>query len=92
MPFEKVSINKIVKDADISRGSCYMYFENKKDMLGCVLSNYHDELMSTIKESFNKNKQTTVDIFMNIKERDEILEEYKNKITILQRGMLKEKL
>ena len=175
VPFEKVSINKIVQDADISRGSIYMYFEDKKDMLGCVLSSYHDELMSTIKERFNNNKgdifavfseilkftaefgtekeniafcvkifsnqtvqndillqcgsrsrkkdyldllklyvdtkslnlksqddvydiidiliavtqKTTVDIFLHIEEKDEILEEYKNKVTILQRGMLK---
>jgi len=178
VPFEKVSINKVVQDADISRGSFYMYFEDKKDMLVCVLSSYHDDLMSTIKESFNENKgdifavfsdilkftaefgtakeniafcmnifsnqtvhndillqcesrsrkshyfdllkqyvdtqslnlqstddlyhiidiliavtqKTTVDIFLNIEEKDEILEEYKNKITILQRGMLKESL
>lgn len=178
VPFEKVSINKIVQDADISRGSIYMYFEDTKDMLLCVLSNYHEELMSTIKNSFNQNKgdifaifsdileftaefgtakeniafcinifsnqtvqndilfqfescsrkhkhfdllkqymdtkslnlqsindvndiidiliavtqKTTVDIFLNIEEKDQILEEYKNKITILQRGMLKGKL
>lgn len=178
VPFEKVSINKIVQDADISRGSFYMYFEDKKDMLLCVLSNYHDDLMSIIKESFIQNngdifaifydileftaefgtakeniafcinifsnqtvqndillqfesrsrkknyfdslkqyvdtkslnlqslndvydiidiliavtQKTTVDIFLHIEEKDEILEEYKNKITILKRGMLKEKL
>jgi AcrR family transcriptional regulator len=178
VPFEKVSINKIVQDADISRGSFYMYFEDKKDMLGCVLSSYQDEIMLTIKESFNENngdifavfsdilkftaefgtakeniafcmnifsnqtvqndillqcesrsrkkdyfdllkqnvdtkslnlqspddvyhiidiliavtQKTTVDIFLHIEEKDEILEEYKNKITILKRGMLKESL
>ena len=178
VPFEKVSINKIVQDADISRGSIYMYFEDKKDMLSCVLSSYHDEIMSTIKESFSLNngdifavfsdilkftaqfgtakeniafcinifsnqtvqndillqcesrsikkhyfdwfkqhvdikrlnlkspddvydimdilisvtQKATVDIFLHIEEKDEILEEYKNKIAILKRGMLKESL
>jgi AcrR family transcriptional regulator len=178
VPYEKVSINKIVQDAEISRGSIYMYFEDKKDMLSCVLSIYHDELMSTIKESINQNKgnifavfseilefttefgtskeniafcmnifsnqtvqneilsqfknrskrkdyfewfkqyvdtkslnlqslndiydtidiliavtqKATVDIFLHIEEKDEIIKEYKNKITILQRGMLKESL
>jgi AcrR family transcriptional regulator len=178
VPFEKVSINKIVQDADISRGSIYMYFEDKKDMLRCVLFSYRDEIMSTIKESFSQNngdifavfsdilkftaefgtakeniafcmnifsnqtvqndillqcesrsmkkdyfdwfkqhvdikrlnlkspddvydimdilisvtQKATVDIFLHIEEKDEILEEYKNKITILQRGMLKESL
>ena len=178
VPFEKVSINKIVQDADISRGSIYMYFEDKKDMLSCVLLSYHDEIMATIKESFSQNngdifavfsdilkftakfgtekeniafcknifsnqtvqndillqcesrsmkkeyfdwfkkhvdikrlnlkspddvydimdilisvtQKATVDIFVHIEEKDEILQEYKNKITILQRGMLKENL
>lgn len=174
--FEKVSINKIVQDAEISRGSIYMYFEDKKDMLSYLLASYHDEIMCTIKESFNRNKgdifavfteilkftaefgtakenidfcknifsnktiqndvllqfencnsrsghfelikkyvdlqglnlqndtdlysiidilmavteKAIVDIFIRIEDKNEILEEYKNKVTILQRGMLKE--
>ena len=32
VPFEKTSINKIIKDAGISRGSFYMYFEDKYDL------------------------------------------------------------
>lgn len=176
--YEKVSINKIVQDADISRGSIYMYFQNKNDMLTCVLSNYLDELMYNIKESFKQNsgdifevfndilkftaefgtakeniafcmnifsnqrvqndillqfnktsikndyfdwfkqyvdtkklnlqnandiydiidilvaitQKATVDLFLHIEEKDEVLENYKNKITILKRGILKEKL
>ena len=66
MPFEKVSINKIVQDADISRGSIYMYFEDKKDMLSCVLFSYHDEIMSTIKESFNQNNGDIFAVFSDI--------------------------
>lgn len=30
-PFSKASINRIIKNADIPRGSFYQYFENKKD-------------------------------------------------------------
>lgn len=33
VPFEKVSINRIIQTADISRGSFYTYFEDKKDLL-----------------------------------------------------------
>ena len=32
VPLEKTSINKIIKDAGISRGSFYMYFEDKYDL------------------------------------------------------------
>lgn len=30
--FDKASINQIIKEADISRGSFYQYFENKEDL------------------------------------------------------------
>lgn len=33
VPFDKVSINQIIKKAEISRGSFYTYFEDKTDVL-----------------------------------------------------------
>lgn len=33
VPLEEASINRIIRDADISRGSFYTYFEDKKDLL-----------------------------------------------------------
>ncbi|WP_435789917.1 TetR family transcriptional regulator [Clostridium sp.] len=175
VPFEKVSINKIVQEADISRGSIYMYFDDTMDMVTYVLSSYHDKVTSIIKNSLKQNsgnifavfsdilkftaefgtakenialcmnifsnqtvqndillqfancsrtkdhylwfmqyvdtknlniqkrkdvyaiidilvsvtQRATVDIFLNIERKDEIIEDYKNKITILKRGILK---
>lgn len=37
VPYEKVSINKITRDAGISRGSFYTYFEDKRDLLSFLL-------------------------------------------------------
>ena len=37
VPYEKVSINKIIRDAGISRGSFYPYFEDKRDLLSFLL-------------------------------------------------------
>ena len=37
VPYEKVSINKIIREAGISRGSFYTYFEDKKDLLSFLL-------------------------------------------------------
>ena len=37
VPYEKVSINKIIRDAGISRGSFYTYFEDKRDLLSFLL-------------------------------------------------------
>lgn len=36
VPFEKTSINKIIQNAGISRGSFYTYFKDKNDVLGYI--------------------------------------------------------
>ncbi len=64
--FEKVSINKIVKDANISRGSFYMYFEDIYD-----LAIY---LMDDSKTQIIENMQKT-NVMINGK-LDEIILEY----------------
>lgn len=38
MPFQEASINRIIKDAEISRGSFYTYFEDKTDVLQMILA------------------------------------------------------
>lgn len=38
VPFEKASINQIIQNAGISRGSFYTYFEDKQDVLKFILS------------------------------------------------------
>ena len=37
VPFREASINRIIKDAEISRGSFYTYFEDKTDLLQILL-------------------------------------------------------
>ena len=44
VPFEKVSINKIIQNAGISRGSIYTYFEDKRDVVRYILSDTADKL------------------------------------------------
>ena len=46
VPFEKASINQIIHNADISRGSFYTYFEDKQDVVRYLFE-----------ESSNKMKQ-----------------------------------
>ena len=43
-PFEKVSINKIIQNAGISRGSFYTYFEDKRDVVRYIFSDTADKL------------------------------------------------
>ena len=44
VPFEKVSINKIIQNAGISRGSFYTYFEDKRDVVRNIFSDTADKL------------------------------------------------
>lgn len=42
--YEDISINQIVKNAGISRGSFYQYFDDKTDLLSVILHGFSDEL------------------------------------------------
>lgn len=55
VPFPEVSINQIVKQAGISRGSFYQYFRNKDDLLHYLLSEYQCSIISHMKTSLEQN-------------------------------------
>ena len=46
VPFEKASINKIIKTAGISRGSFYTYFVNKDDVLGYLFEESFEKVQN----------------------------------------------
>ena len=48
VPYEKISINQIIKDAGISRGSFYMYFEDKYDLTLYLLDLTKQQLMKDV--------------------------------------------
>ena len=56
VPFEKVSINKIIQNADISRGSFYTYVEDKRDLLQYVFSDILMQAHQFCRESLCRNK------------------------------------
>ena len=43
VPYEKVSINQIIQNADISRGSFYTYFEDKEDVVRWIFEDSCNE-------------------------------------------------
>lgn len=43
--FVKASINRIIRRADIPRGSFYQYFEDKSDLFQYLMSQVHDQLV-----------------------------------------------
>lgn len=55
VPIDKVSINKIIKDAEISRGSFYTYFEDKWDILAYIFSDAQESMRKYCTENLEKN-------------------------------------
>lgn len=55
VPFDKVSINQIIKEADISRGSFYTYFEDKRDILRCIFEDSQKKMKQLCFDSLEKN-------------------------------------
>ena len=67
--FNDASINRIIKEAGISRGSFYMYFEDKKDLYFYLLEKYGEILSNNMKKDLIKNKGDLFKMFQdNIEE------------------------
>ena len=47
-PYEAVSINRIIRQAKIPRGSFYMYFEGKEALFRYVLTLYIEQISETV--------------------------------------------
>ena len=66
--FNDASINRIIKDAGISRGSFYMYFVDKKDLYFYLLEQYLEVLIKNMKKELINNKGDLFKMFQeNIK-------------------------
>lgn len=63
--FDKISINNIIKNAGIPRGSFYQYFIDKKDMLFYILDDYRKIIIEHIKNVIIENN---ADIFLMFQE------------------------
>ena len=65
VPLDKVSINSIIKEANISRGSFYQYFDDKGDLYDI----FADKIMDSIKDCFTGTLvKYKGDIFATIEE------------------------
>ena len=63
--FNDVSINRIIKEAGISRGSFYMYFVDKKDLYFYLLEQHLEILINNMKKDLIKNKGDLFKMFQN---------------------------
>ena len=55
VPVDKVSINQIIKEAEISRGSFYTYFEDKWDLLGCIFEDSQNRLREFCRQALTES-------------------------------------
>jgi len=77
VPFSKASINKIIQTAKISRGSFYMYFTDKYDLMGYLLTLFQQLLKEYGKQVLEEQKG---DLFNGmIKIHDYLYSIYQNK-------------
>ena len=49
-PFNEVSINKIIQDAGIPRGSFYQYFEDKEDLIHYLLEDMREYFIALLRD------------------------------------------
>ena len=67
VPYDQVSINKIIQNAEIPRGSFYQYFTDKNDMFQMVLGDFQKKVEEITKKSLQTHGgdpfALTLDIF-----------------------------
>ncbi len=78
VPVNQVSINKIIKEANISRGSFYQYFEDKNDLIREIMSGYKNSMIENIKSHLQKMDISIFDLALEILESTIIFTEEKN--------------
>lgn len=54
VPLSEVSINNIIKDAQIARGSFYQYFENKQDLFNYILKSMRENINKELKNKLDE--------------------------------------
>ena len=77
------SINRIIKDADISRGSFYTYFEDKNDLFNFIFSTLKHSSASMILDEIEKKNGDVFAAAKALVERGSVADDKKDKTTIL---------
>lgn len=55
VPFAEISINRIIQDAGIPRGSFYQYFRDKEDLLDYLLKQCHEKIFHALVQLMKDN-------------------------------------
>ena len=68
VPYADISINQIIKAADISRGSFYTYFEDKDDLIRYLLQDFCDACKKYILDQIEKADGDVVEAAENMRD------------------------
>lgn len=63
-PFNEASINKIIQEAEIPRGSFYMYFRDKEDLFRYLVHGYVDQMLMVLEEALLREQG---DVFASLR-------------------------
>lgn len=66
VPFDEISINKIIKTADIPRGSFYQYFDDKSELVSYIMEEFQNILFNTVKNTLIEAKGDVFDTFEQV--------------------------
>lgn len=56
VPYDEISINRIIQDAGIPRGSFYQYFDNKQDLQLFLLEGFREQLRKKAQPYLDEDK------------------------------------
>ena len=64
--YEDASINRIIKNIDMCRGTFYLYFNNKEDLYFYMIGLLKEKMKKTIKKISKENNKDVKKIFISI--------------------------
>lgn len=81
VPVNEFSINRIIQEANISRGSFYQYFEDKEDIIHEIMISYKNFLINTALEYLKNVSSNIVDFFDYLTNKIIVFsEDFKNRV------------
>lgn len=66
MDFHDASINRIIKEAQISRGSFYTYFDDKYDLVRALLEDYFQMVEKTVDAALKSSNGDVFEMFLSL--------------------------
>lgn len=66
VPFTEASINQIIQEAKISRGSFYMYFQDKDDLYNYLIQTYQKRLEQNYIAILERHQGDIIDTYLDL--------------------------